>query len=93
MALTGEIRARGYAKPLGQKPFVMTDDQDYTWLALAVEDFLPPQPGSSGRTYALFNLRKLGFRGIDLPRDWEKIVEGYDLFVFIPELTSAAAIE
>ena len=83
----------GYAKPLGQEPFVMTDDRDYTWLAPAVSDLLPPQAGSSGKTYTLFDLRKLRFRGIDLPRDWEQIVYGYDLFIFIPELTPAAAIK
>jgi hypothetical protein len=83
----------GYAKPLGQEPFVMADDRDYTWLAPAVADLLPPQAGSSGKTYTLFDLRKLRFRGIDLPRDWEQIVYGYDLFVIIPELTPAAALE
>jgi hypothetical protein len=35
----------------------------------------------------------LRFRGIDLPRDWERIVYGYDLFVLIPEITPSAAIQ
>jgi len=77
----------GYAKPLGHEPFVMTDDPDYKWLAPAAIDLLPQQAGTTGETLTLFDLRKLRFRGIDLPPDWERIVYGYDLFVFIPELT------
>jgi hypothetical protein len=83
----------GYMKPLVQQPFVITDDPDYKWLAPAVAALLPQQAGSPGKTYTLFDLRKLRFRGIDFSGDWERIVYSYDLFIFIPELTPAAAIE
>jgi hypothetical protein len=83
----------GYARPLGPEPFVMTDDPDYKWLAPAITELLPQQTGSNGNMLTLFDLRTLRFRGIDLPRDWERIVYGYDLFVLIPEITPAAAIE
>ena len=84
---------QGYAKPLAHEPFVMTDDPEYKWLAPAVADLLPQQPGVSGNALTLFDLRKLRFRGINLPPDWERIVYAYDLLVLIPDITPAAQIE
>ncbi len=81
----------GYAKPLAHQPFVMADDPEYKWLAPAVADLLP-QSGP-GTTLTLFDLRKLRFRGIDMPPDWQRIVYGYDLFVLMPELTPADFIQ
>jgi hypothetical protein len=83
----------GYDKPLAHEPFVMTDDPDYKWLAPAVAELLPQQPGSAGGTLTLFDLRTLRFRGIDLPEGWKRIVYSYDLFVLVPELTPATPIE
>jgi hypothetical protein len=83
----------GYAKPLAHEPFVMADDPDYKWIAPAVAAQLPQQSGTAGTTLTLFDLRKLRFRGIDLPPDWQRIVYGYDLFVLIPELSPASPIE
>jgi len=83
----------GYAKPLSHDRFVMTDDPDYKWLEAAVGELLAPEPGSSGQTLTLFDLRMLRFRGIDLSPEWERVVYGYDLFVLIPELTPGSAIE
>jgi hypothetical protein len=83
----------GYAKPLGHEPFVMADDPEYKWIAPAVADLLPHAAGAKGSTLTLFDLRKLRFRGIDLTRDWERIVYGYDLMVVIPELTPGEEIE
>ena len=84
---------QGYAKPLGHVPFVMTGDPEYKWIAPAVADLLPQQGSVAGKTLTLFDLRKLRFRGISLPPDWERIVYAYDLFVLIPELTPATQIE
>jgi hypothetical protein len=83
----------GYAKPLGHEPFVLADDPEYKWLAPAIADQLPQRADGTGTTLTLFDLRKLRFRGIDLPRDWERIVYSYDLFVLIPELSPASPIE
>jgi len=84
---------QGYAKPLGHQPFVITDDPEYKWLAPAVADLVPGQGTAAGNTLTLFDLRKLRFRGIQMPPDWERIVYAYDLFVLIPELTPASQIE
>jgi len=81
----------GYAKPLAHQPFVMADDPGYKWIAPAVADLLP-QSGP-GATLTLFDLRKLRFRDIDMPPDWQRIVYSYDLFVLMPELTPAALIQ
>ena len=83
----------GYAKPLAHEPFVMTEDPDYKWIAPAVENALAQAAGGAGKTLTLYDLRKLRFKGIDPPRDWERIVYGYDLFVLIPELSPAEMIE
>jgi hypothetical protein len=83
----------GYAKPLGHEPFVMTDDPGYRWLAPAVAGLLAQQPDKGENTLTLYDLRRLRFRGIDLPQDWERIVYSYDLFVLIPELTPDEFIE
>jgi hypothetical protein len=71
----------------------MTGDPEYKWIAPAVADLLPQQGSVAGKTLTLFDLRKLRFRGISLPPDWERIVYAYDLFVLIPELTPATQIE
>lgn len=83
----------GYAKPLGKEPFVMTGDPGYRWLEPAIAHSLPQPVEGEGTTLTLFDLRKLRFRGIDLPRDWERVAYGYDLLVLMPELTPASAIQ
>jgi hypothetical protein len=83
----------GYGKPLGQRSFVLSDDPDYGWAALAIANMLPQQPGISGTTLTLFDLRQLRYRALDLPTGWEHVIYSYDIFVLMPEVTVASLIE
>jgi hypothetical protein len=83
----------GYSKPLGQEPFVTTDDPDYKWLAPAVADLLPQPAGIDGTTLTLFDLRQLRYRGLTLPREWEHVIYSYDICILMPELTVGSLIE
>jgi hypothetical protein len=83
----------GYGKPLGQRPFVLSEDPVYRWTALAIANSLPQQPGVSGTTLTLFDFRQLRNRPLDLSPEWVHVVYSYDLFVLIPEVTVASLIE
>jgi hypothetical protein len=83
----------GYGKPIGQVPFVMSDDPDYKWLLPAVANLLPQQAGGHGTTLTLYDLRQLRYRNLDLPREWEHIIYSYDLCILMPELTVASEIQ
>jgi hypothetical protein len=83
----------GYGKPFGQQAFVMSDDPDFKWLALAAANLIPADPAASGTQLTLFDLRQLRYRGIDLPPQWEHIVYSYDLLVLIPQLSVASLIQ
>ncbi len=83
----------GYGRPIVQEPFVLAQDPDSKWLAPAVADLLPQQPGAPGTTLTLFDLRKLRYRGLNLSREWEHAVYSYDICILIPELTPTSAIE
>lgn len=76
----------GYARSPGRKAFVMTEDPDYAWLKAAVDEQL-----SDGWT--LFDLRRLRHRRFsDLDRDWDRVIEGYDFLLLVPELTPSASL-
>lgn len=83
----------GYGRPLGQQPFVLSDDPDYKWLAPAVANMLPQGLRGVGTTLTLFDLRQLRHRGLDLSREWEHAIYSYDICVLMPELTVASPIE
>jgi hypothetical protein len=82
-----------YDRPLGQRSFLLSDDPDYRWTALAIANILPQQPGTSGTTLTLFDLRQLRSRALDLPGGWEHIIYSYDIFILMPEVTVASLIE
>ena len=82
-----------YDKLFGQRSFVLSDDPDYRWAALAIANMLPQEPGTSGTTLTLFDLRPLRFRALDLPSGWEHTIYSYDLFILMPEVTVASLIE
>jgi hypothetical protein len=83
----------GYGKPLGQRSFLLSDDPDYRWAALAIANMLPQEPGTSGTTLTLFDLRQLRSRALDLPTGWEHVIYSYDIFILMPEVTVASLIE
>lgn len=83
----------GYGKPLGQRSFVLSDDKDYRWAALATANLLPQQPKISGTTLTLFDLRQLRYGALDLPPGWEHVIYSYDLFILMPEVSVASLIE
>jgi hypothetical protein len=76
----------GYARPVRPEPFVMSEDRFYKWFELAASN-----QASAGWT--LFDLRRLRHArvsGIDL--DWQRVIDGFDLLVVIPEITPSAEI-
>lgn len=83
----------GYGKPMGQKPFVMSDDPDYKWVALAASDLVSPDPAHPGTQLTLFDLRLLRYRGLDLPPRWAHVIYSYDLLILIPQLSVASVIK
>jgi hypothetical protein len=83
----------GYGKPMGQKPFVMADDPDYKWVALAASNLIPVDPAHPGTQLTLYDLRQLRYRGLPLSGRWDHIVYGYDLLILIPELSVASVLQ
>ena len=83
----------GYGKPLGQKPFVMSEDPEYGWLGPAFSDLLPQQAGTVGTVLTLFDLRQLRYQGLKLSSEWEHVVYSYDICVLMPEFTVASKIQ
>jgi hypothetical protein len=81
-----------YGKPLGQQPFVMSDDPDHNGLDLAVSNLIPADPTTPGTQLTLFDLRQLRDRGIDLPPQWQHAIDSYDLLILIPQLSVASLI-
>jgi hypothetical protein len=82
-----------YGKALGQQPFVMSDDPDYKWIALAVSILIPPDPAAPGTQLTLFDLRRLRHRGLDLPPQWEHVIYSNDLLILIPQLSVASIMQ
>jgi hypothetical protein len=83
----------GFAKSLKPESFAIKDDPEYKWMEPAVTNILPQAEHGDGAMLALYDLRKLRFRGIDLPAEWKRIVFSYDLMVLIPELSAASLIQ
>jgi hypothetical protein len=77
----------GYDKPTQTQPFVMTDDSDYTWMK-------PLFANQLANAWTLVDLRNLRF-GKQRPADpdMQRLVDGYDLLVMIPQLTPATLLE
>jgi hypothetical protein len=65
----------------------MTDDSDYTWMK-------PLFANQLAGAWTLVDLRHLRF-GKQRPADpdMQRLVDGYDLLVMIPQLTPATLIE
>lgn len=82
-----------YDKPVGQRSFLLSDDPDYRWAALAIANMLPQEPGTSGTTLTLFDLRQFRSRALDLPSGWEYVIYSYDIFILMPDVTVASLIE
>lgn len=76
----------GYARPTKTESFVLKDVPEYAWLTPVV-DLLPN--GSDQSVGTVLDLRKLRFRKLALPAEWQHLVYGYDLLVVLPEFTPA----
>ena len=74
----------GYARPLKVEPFVLADTAEYGWLKPLIE-MLPDIQAAQGTV--VVDLRKLRFRNIAMPGEWQRLVYGYDLLVMLPEFT------
>jgi hypothetical protein len=74
----------GYARPLKEEAFVLADTAEYGWLKPLIE-MLPNEKGGQGTV--VVDLRKLRFRSIAMPSEWQRFVYGYDLLVMLPEFT------
>jgi hypothetical protein len=77
----------GYARPMKDEPFVLADIPEYGWLKPLIE-MLPADKGA-GSNGIVVDLRKLRFRDLVLPSEWQHLVYGYDLLVMLPEFTPA----
>ena len=80
----------GVGRPLGQTPFVMTEDEEYAWL----KDALALHERSAGkRDWMLVDLRPLRTNTpADMPAAWRKLVLQYDMIVVAPELTPSTLL-
>lgn len=83
----------GFGKPVAHTAFVLGADQTDKWLTAAIENLFPQLPNNPGKTYTVFDLRKLRFRGLDVPEKWNHILYAYDLFILMPEITPADFIQ
>jgi hypothetical protein len=77
----------GYARPMKDEPFVLADIPEYGWLKPLIE-MLPADKGARSNGIVV-DLRKLRFREIAMPSEWQHLVYGYDLLVMLPEFTPA----
>jgi hypothetical protein len=77
----------GYARPMKDEPFVLSDVPEYRWLKPVID--LVPAEKSAQRKGLVVDLRKMRFRQIVLSSDWQHLVYGYDLLVMLPEFTPA----
>jgi hypothetical protein len=69
----------------------MDEDDDYRWLAPAVE---ARKNISADGPWTLYDLGQLRFgRLAHLDAPWERVVYGYDLLVLIPEITPAELLQ
>jgi hypothetical protein len=48
-----------------------------------------PADKAAGSNGIVVDLRKLRFRNIAMPSEWQHLVYGYDLLVMLPEFTPA----
>jgi hypothetical protein len=77
----------GYARPMKDEPFLLSEMPEYGWLKPVIE-LLPADKGA-GSNGIVVDLRKLRFRNIAMPSEWQHLVYGYDLLVMLPEFTPA----
>ena len=70
----------------------MAQDEDYRWLGALSNQLLAQSPEENGQMLTLFDLRKLRYRGLDMPVQWEKVAYSFDLLVVEPRLTVADEI-
>jgi hypothetical protein len=77
----------GYARPMKDEPFVLADIPDYGWLKPVIE--MLPADKAAGSNGIVVDLRKLRFRNLAMPSEWQHLVYGYDLLVMLPEFTPA----
>ena len=82
----------GFDKPLKAESFAIADYPGYGWIEPAISGMLATTYKGEGTTLTLYDLRKLRFRGIDMPPDWKRIVFSYDLMVLMPEISASTLI-
>lgn len=82
----------GFDKPLNAESFAIADYPGYGWIEPAISGMLANPEKGEGTALTLYDLRKLRFRGIDMPPDWKRIVFSYDLMVLIPEISASSLI-
>lgn len=81
----------GYARPMKNESFVLSDIPEYRWLRPVV-DMLPAQKGAEPEGIVV-DLRRLRFRRLEMSSEWEHLVYAYDLLVMLPEFTPANLYE
>jgi hypothetical protein len=84
LGAAGKRRAfSGYGQPFQVQAFTQAQDRWYRWM----EPFIAKQiPGQ----WTLYDLRALRFQNLgQLDPDIERMIEGYDFLVVVPELTPA----
>jgi hypothetical protein len=76
----------GYARPFDHAPFVLAEDDHYTWMKAAAEAAEPTG-------WTVFDLRRLrGHRTKDIPEEWRRLADGYDILVLAPEISPATRL-
>ena len=79
-----------YGKPMGQEPFVTSQAPYYAWVEAATGDLAPQPADNTGTMLTLFDLRKLRYRHLSLPAEWERVIYSNDLLVVFPKLSVAS---
>ena len=80
-----------YSRSMGQEPFVLSEDPYYAWVKVLPMD--PSALGETGTMLTLFDLRKLRYRHLTLPPEWERVIYGNDLLIVFPRFSVASEMQ
>ena len=82
-----------YGKRAAAQAFDLSRDQDWNWLAPALQQVQSESDIANGTTWTLFDLRQLRLGKIGWPPGWEHLVYSYDLLILSSTFTPSHPLD